>query len=124
MPQIFHRSFNTLSKVSIFGALIILAFLAWALLVLARSSYVTNVDVARMHPVPISIERDVRDRGIDCCCSQTFVEVASFAGVPPSKRCMSCLSHIWACRPLLEPVRESYRTGKSIEWVRFHRLAD
>ena len=30
MPQIFHRSTNTLSKVSIFGAVFILAFVIWA----------------------------------------------------------------------------------------------
>jgi hypothetical protein len=124
MPQIFHRSFNTLSKVSIFGALFILAFLGWVLLVLARSSYVTNVDVARVQPVPFSHEHHVRGLGIDCRYCHTSVETSAFAGIPPTKTCMNCHSQIWAGSPLLEPVRESYRTGKSIEWVRVHRLAD
>ena len=37
---------------------------------------------------------------------------------------MSCHSQIWTNAQILEPVRESYRTDKSIEWVRVHRLAD
>src|SRR4051794_1663680 len=124
MPQIFHRSFNTLSKVSIFGALFILAFLGWVLLVLARSSYVTNVDVARVQPVPFSHEHHVRGLGIDCRYCHTSVETSAFAGIPPTKTCMNCHSQIWAGSPLLEPVRESYRTGKPVEWSRAPRLAD
>ena len=33
MPQIFHRSANTISKVSIFGGIFILAGITWALAV-------------------------------------------------------------------------------------------
>jgi hypothetical protein len=54
MPQIFHRSFNTLSKVSIFGALILLAVLGWALYVVGWSPYVTQAHIARVQPVPFS----------------------------------------------------------------------
>ena len=31
---------------------------------------------------------------------------------------------IWAQSPYLEPVRESYRTDKSLEWTRVHDLPD
>jgi hypothetical protein len=54
MPQIFHRSFNTLSKVSILGTLILLAFLGWALYVVGWSPYVTQAHIARVQPVPFS----------------------------------------------------------------------
>ena len=37
---------------------------------------------------------------------------------------MSCHSQIWINSPTLEPVRESYRSGQSIEWVRVHDLPD
>ncbi len=37
---------------------------------------------------------------------------------------MSCHSQIWRNAELLEPVRESFRTGKSIEWTRVHDLPD
>ena len=44
--------------------------------------------------------------------------------MPPTKTCMTCHSQIWVDSPTLEPVRESYRTGRSIEWTRVHDLAD
>jgi hypothetical protein len=37
---------------------------------------------------------------------------------------MNCHSQIWVNSPMLEPVRSSYRTDKSISWVRVHNLAD
>jgi hypothetical protein len=37
---------------------------------------------------------------------------------------MNCHSLLFADSPYLEPVRESFRTGKSIEWVKVHRLPD
>ena len=37
---------------------------------------------------------------------------------------MNCHSQIWTNAPLLEPVRESYRTGKSLIWTRVNDLPD
>jgi hypothetical protein len=37
---------------------------------------------------------------------------------------MNCHFQIWADSPMLEPVRESYRTGRSIPWTRVHDLPD
>jgi hypothetical protein len=37
---------------------------------------------------------------------------------------MNCHSQIWTNAPMLEPVRESYRTGKSLEWTRVNYLPD
>jgi len=37
---------------------------------------------------------------------------------------MNCHSQIWADSPYLEPVRESWKTGKSINWTRVHDLPD
>jgi hypothetical protein len=52
------------------------------------------------------------------------VETSSFAGIPPTKTCMNCHSQIWMGAPLLEPVRESYRSGKSLVWSRVNDLPD
>ena len=54
MSQIFHRSTNTLSKVSIFGALFLAAGALWLVLEINRSPYVTQAGVARDQPVPFS----------------------------------------------------------------------
>jgi hypothetical protein len=37
---------------------------------------------------------------------------------------MNCHSQIWTGAPLLEPVRESFRTGKSLVWTRVNDLPD
>jgi cytochrome c7-like protein/class III cytochrome C family protein len=124
MAQIFHPSTNTISRVSIFGAVFILAGLLWTLAQVMRSSYVTQVDVARDQPVQFSHEHHVSGLGIDCRYCHTSVETSSFAGIPATKVCMTCHSQIWVTSPFLEPVRASYRTGRSIEWTRVNDVAD
>jgi Cytochrome c7 and related cytochrome c len=124
MPQIFHRSFNVISKVSIFGFVFILVAFGWVMIVLARSSFNTNVGIAHVQPVPFSHEHHVQQLGIDCRYCHTSVEESSFAGIPPTKTCMNCHSQIWVGSPILEPVHESYRQNKSIPWERVHHLPD
>jgi hypothetical protein len=124
MPQIFHRSFNTLSKVSIYGAVFLIAGAGYALAVFVRSSYATDAGVARNQPVPFSHQHHVNELGIDCRYCHTSVEDSRFAGIPPTKTCMNCHSQIWVGSDMLAPVRESYKTDKSIPWQRVHKLAD
>jgi hypothetical protein len=122
MPQIFHRSFNTLSRVSIFGSLFILGFTWWLLELYWRSPYVTAAETAHLQPVPFSHEHHVGHLGIDCRYCHTSVETSAFAGLPPTKTCMNCHSQIWVGSEMLEPVRDSYKTGASIPWRRVHNL--
>jgi hypothetical protein len=96
--------------------------LALFLAAINRSSYITEVGVARAQPVPFSHKHHVADDGIDCRYCHTTVERAAFAGIPSTKICMNCHSQIWAESPTLEPVRESFRSGRSIEWTRVHNL--
>ncbi len=124
MAQIFHRSTNTVSKVSIFGALGFVAALLWLLAALSRSPYGTMEGVVREQPVPFSHEHHVGGLGIDCRYCHTTVETSAFAGIPPTKTCMNCHSQIWDQAPMLEPVRESFRTDRSIAWTRVHDLPD
>jgi hypothetical protein len=124
MSQTFHRSTNTLSKVSIFGALFVVAGGLWLTLAVNRSSYVTQAGVARDQPVPFSHQHHVGGMGIDCRYCHTSVEREAAAGIPPTKTCMNCHSQIWAQSPTLEPVRESFRTDRSIPWVRVHDLPE
>jgi hypothetical protein len=124
VPQIFHRSFNTISRVTIFGAVFILAFLGWCMAVVARSSYVTNAGITREQPVQFSHEHHVTGLGIDCRYCHTTVETLAYPGMPQTKVCMNCHQQIWVGSQELAPVRESYRTGKPIEWTRVHRLGE
>lgn len=124
MSQIFHPSWNTLSRLSIFGA----AFVALGLLVVTyminRSPYVTQVDVIQPQPVEFSHEHHVRGLGIDCRYCHTSVETSSFAGLPPTYTCMSCHSQVWKDSPMLEPVRASLREDQPLRWTRVHDLPD
>jgi Cytochrome c7 and related cytochrome c/Class III cytochrome C family len=124
MPQIFHRSTNTLAKLSIFGGLFILAFVAWAVAEINRSSWNTGAYVEREQPVQFSHKHHTGDDGIDCRYCHTSVETSSSAGLPPTKTCMNCHSQIWNDSPYLEIVRESWRENKPIEWTRVHDLPD
>ena len=96
--QIFHRSTNTISRATIYGAVFLVAALLWAVLELQRSPYITYAKVARPQPVPFSHQHHVGGLGIDCRYCHTSVENSSFAGIPPTKTCMNCHSQIWTGR--------------------------
>jgi len=124
MAQIFHRSANTISRVSLFSALFLAGLGLTLTVAIARTPYVTGENVIHEQPVQFSHKHHVGDDGIDCRYCHTSVETSAVAGIPPTKTCMNCHSLLFADSPYLEPVRESYRTGKSIEWVKVHRLPD
>ena len=124
MAQIFHRSTNTFSRATIFGAIFFIGFVLWLIGGIVRSPYFTNQGIEREQPVPFSHQHHVAGLGIDCRYCHTSVEESAFAGIPPTKTCMNCHSQIFANSPFLEPVRDSFRTGKSIAWTRVHDLPD
>jgi len=124
MAQIFHRSTNFISRFSVFFGLFLAGLALAGVLGLARSPYLTNQNVVREQPIQFSHKHHVGDDGIDCRYCHTGVETSATAGIPPTKTCMNCHSVLFNTAGYLEPVRESYRTDKSIEWVRVHRLAD
>ena len=95
MPQIFHRSTNTLSRATIFGAVFVVAALGWVAMEVQRSPYITYAGVRKPQPVPFSHQHHVSGLGIDCRYCHTSVETSSFAGIPPTKTCMNCHSQIW-----------------------------
>ena len=122
--QIFRRSTNTISRATIYGAIFVVAALFWAAAEIQRSPYVTYAGVARPQPAPFSHQHHVAGLGIDCRYCHTSVETSSFAGIPPTKTCMNCHSQIWTNAQMLEPVRESFRIGKSLVWNRVNDLPD
>jgi Cytochrome c7 and related cytochrome c len=124
MHRTFHRSANTIARLSIYGSVFILAGLAWVVITIGRSSYVTEAGIARRQPVPFSHKHHVADDGIDCRYCHTTVETSAFAGMPATATCMNCHAQIWADSPMLEPVRASYRTGTPLHWTRIHNLPE
>ena len=124
MPQIFRRSANTLSKVSLFGLLSLVGGLILLAMVIGRSSYVTRANEYVEQPIQFSHLHHVTDDGIDCRYCHTSVETSPFAGIPPTKTCMNCHSQLFSTEPILEPVRASFRDDKPLHWVRVHDLPD
>ncbi len=122
--QIFPPSANTLSRLSLYGgilAVIGVFGLAW---VLQRSSYATQVGVAREQAVPFSHAHHAGGLGIDCRYCHVSVETAAFAGIPSVNTCMTCHSQIHADAPMLAPLRESWSSGKPLTWLRLNDLPD
>jgi hypothetical protein len=124
MPQYFSKNANTLARFSLLAIVTIIILVAWAGAMIVRSPYETMQEVPREQPVAFSHEHHVGGLGIDCRYCHTTVETSSFANIPPTKVCMNCHSQMWAVSPELEPVRESYRTGRSIAWTRVHDLPE
>ena len=124
MSQIFHPSTNMIARLTIFGAVFGVGASLWVFDRINRSAYITQADVVRAQPVPFSHAHHVGDVGLDCRYCHSSVEESAFAGIPPTKTCMNCHAQLFADSPMLEPVRESFRTGKPIEWTRVHDLPD
>jgi hypothetical protein len=123
MAQIFHPSVNTISKISIVGALVGLTVLSGAWYAV-NMTFGNRVNVPVEQPVQFSHKHHVLDDGIDCRYCHTSVDKGAFAGIPPTETCMTCHSQIWSDSPLLAPVRESFRTGRPLEWTRVHDMPD
>ena len=122
MGRVFHPVFNTLSRVAICGTFLLLGAAGVTPYVVERSPYATNQDVTLQQPVPFSHKHHARELGIDCRYCHTSVTQSAFAGIPPTKTCMTCHSQIWTNADLLEPVRRSWETGIGISWQRVNAL--
>ena len=122
MPYFFRPGANTIFRLVLLGIALTIAFVFWASFLIVRSPYEMMQNVPREQPVPFSHKHHVGGLGIDCRYCHQSVEKSSFAGIPATKVCMNCHQQMWAVAPALEPVRESYRTGKSIAWTRVHDL--
>ena len=124
MAQVFDRSSNALARGSLVLTGLIVIALGVALNSLQRSPWVTRQGQRPDQPVPFSHKHHVEGLGLQCQYCHTSVEKSSYAGIPPTKTCMNCHSEIWTNAQLLEPVRQSWATGASIQWIRVHDLPD
>src|SRR5437763_3969871 len=124
MSQIFPRSANAIARMSLIGVVALLALVGWLLITLMRSPWLTRQNEVVVQPMQFSHAHHVGGEGFDCRYCHTSVETSAFAGIPPTKTCMNCHSQIWTGAPMLEPVRESFRTGKSLVWNRVNDLPD
>ena len=124
MAQVFDRSSNALARASLVLTGLIVVALGVGLNSLQRSPWVTRQGQRPDQPVPFSHKHHVEGLGLQCQYCHTQVEKAAYAGIPPTKTCINCHAQIWTNAQLLEPVRQSWATGQSIQWIRVHDLPD
>jgi len=124
MAQVFDRSSNALARTSLVLTGLIVIAVGVALNSLQRSPWVTRQGQRPDQPVPFSHKHHVEGLGLQCQYCHTSVEKSSYAGIPPTKTCMNCHSQIWTDAQLLQPVRDSWATGQSIQWIKVHDLPD
>jgi hypothetical protein len=124
MAQVFDRSSNALARFSLVLTGVIVIALGVTLDNLQRSPWVTRQGQRPDQPIPFSHKHHVEGLGLQCQYCHTQVEKAAYAGIPPTKTCINCHAQIWTNAELLEPVRQSWATGASIQWIRVHDLPD
>ncbi len=124
MPQLFRPSANTIFRVSIVGALVLVCSTIGIAYIIDRGPWITDVGVPPVQPIYFSHKHHVKDDGIDCRYCHSSVENSATAGLPPTETCMTCHSQIWNNASVTEPIRQSWASGKSIEWTKVHDLPD
>ena len=124
MPRTFHPCTNDIFR----GVLVLTPLVLGALGLVAwrvqASPVMTSQNVTIDQPIPFSHQHHVGGLGIDCRYCHTSVTESSYAGLPPTKTCMTCHSMIWTNAKLLEPVRESWRDDRPIQWKKVHALPE
>ncbi|MBV9656787.1 MAG: cytochrome c3 family protein [Verrucomicrobia bacterium] len=84
----------------------------------------TRMGYMPTQPVPFSHKIHVSQLGMDCRYCHSYVEVSEHSNVPSTQTCMNCHTQIKANSPRLAPVRESWKSGEPIAWIRIHRVPD
>jgi len=123
VAQIFNRNAN---KWPIYLAVIVVGLLVGTTFFFYYygSPKYTDVGYQPVQPVEYSHKLHAGDLGIDCRYCHSNVEVSAKANVPATEICMNCHIIIGHDKKTLDPVRESWTSGKSIEWIRVHDLPD
>jgi hypothetical protein len=84
----------------------------------------TRVGYEPSQPVAFSHKIHVQQLGMDCRYCHAHVETAAYSNIPTTQVCMNCHSQIQRENPKLQRVRESWQTGKPLEWVQIHKTPD
>jgi hypothetical protein len=82
------------------------------------------VGYAPEQPVPYSHKLHAGQLGMDCRYCHNNVERSAYAGVPSTQTCMNCHANVKKDSPILQPIRDSWKTGDPVPWVRIHKVAD
>jgi hypothetical protein len=84
----------------------------------------TRIGYTPQQPVPFDHSLHAGELGLDCRYCHTFVEKSAHSNIPTSETCMNCHNQIQTQSGLLNPIRESVKTGDAVPWVRIHQAPD
>ena len=79
---------------------------------------------APVQPINYSHRLHAGELGIECKYCHFGAEKSKHAGIPPVNVCMNCHKLVKPNSPEIKKIHEAYNSGKSIEWVRIHKLPD
>jgi len=123
VAQIFPKWSNRIPLIAAAAVVLIIAGVVGFFWYFGSPKY-TDVGYRPEQPVPYSHKLHAGDLGMDCRYCHSAVEISANANVPPTQTCMNCHTLILPESEKLLPVRESWTSGRPIEWVRVHKLAD
>ena len=123
MANLFPKATNivvlkALGAVGILGGLLTLAVFYYFTPKYSRVGY------QPVQPVYFQHDLHVGQLGLDCRYCHSFVEVSGHSNYPTTQTCMNCHTQIQSKNPRLQPVRDSWASGKPIEWVKVHNVPD
>jgi predicted CXXCH cytochrome family protein len=81
-------------------------------------------DVGIKQPIPFSHRVHAGNKGIGCVMCHPHALTRPVAGIPPVETCMLCHMRIIIHYPPVEDVRQHYKEGKPILWIRVSDLPD
>ena len=123
MAQIFPKWTNQVPSKILIGLIVTVNIVILGVWYFFSPKY-TDVGYAPEQPVPYSHKLHVDQLGLDCQYCHTSVTVSKQANIPPTQTCMNCHNAVLPESEKLEPIRESWATGKAVEWIKVHNLPD
>jgi hypothetical protein len=123
MSKIFPKSANALPLQILIFLMVLGGVAAAGITYYATPAYL-RVGYQPVQPVPFEHSLHAGQLGIDCRYCHAAVEKSGTSSVPAAQTCMNCHSVIKTTSPLLEVVRESYKTGDPVPWIKIHQTPD
>jgi Cytochrome c7 and related cytochrome c len=123
MAQIFPRKANLLPTISLIASLgggVFAVLFIWYYF----SPEYTDVGYAPEQPIEYSHRFHVGELGINCQYCHTNVTIAAHSNIPATETCMNCHVQIKKDSEKLLPLRTSFETGESVQWLKVHHLPD
>jgi len=123
MGQIFSKKADEIPSKILLGLIIVLTATVAGVWYYFSPEY-TDVGYAPEQPVEYSHKLHAGELDLDCQYCHTSVAKSKQANIPPTQTCMNCHSQIKTESDKLTKIRNSWKTGQPIEWVRVHNLPD